>query len=66
MGNEREKKRGERMKGRGRCGCRAWEGERRDVKKGRNDIYDPRKTEALSRSGDLGKEGRECNGREEE
>ena len=28
--------------------------------------YDPREKEALSRSGDLGKEGRKWNGREEE
>ena len=47
------------------CGSRAREGERRDGNKGWKENM-TREKEALSRSWDLGKEGRKWNGREEE
>ena len=65
MGKERGRKRGERMKGRGSVGV----GRRKERGgTGRKDgkIKWPTKKEALSRSGDLGKEGRKWNGRKEE
>jgi hypothetical protein len=57
---------GERRKGGGVFGSRTRELERREGRKGWKGKYDPRTKEALSRSGDLGKEGRKWNGGQEE
>ena len=65
MGKERGRKRGERMKGRGVVESGA--GKREEGREERMERkYEPRKTEALTTSGDLAKEGRKWNGREEE